>query len=103
MCDQVTWNTLYCGLVLPSKLDACDQVTVSYKRFRKVCPQCNSVVHTMEFNRSMCLRKVCPQCTFTSTYALHAVSFYTPIIAKSNLLTMLCYVCKNSNNDVLLL
>jgi len=37
-------------------------VTVFYERFRKVCPQCNTVVHAMECNRSMCLRKVCPQC-----------------------------------------
>ena len=37
-------------------------MTVFYERFRKVCPQCNTVVHAMECNRSMCLRKVCPQC-----------------------------------------
>jgi len=36
-------------------------VTVSCEMFRKVCPKCNTVVHAMEFNRSMCLRKVCPQ------------------------------------------
>ena len=37
-------------------------MTVFYERFRKVCPQCNTVVHTMECNRSMRLGKVCPQC-----------------------------------------
>ena len=31
-------------------------------RLGKVCPQCSTVVHAKEFNRSMCLRKVCPQC-----------------------------------------
>ena len=49
-------------MVFPLNFDDCDQVTVSYERFRKVCPQCNTVVHAMEFNRSMRLRKVCPQC-----------------------------------------
>ena len=38
-------------------------VTVFYKRFRKVCPQCNTIVHAMEWNKSMHLRKVCPQCS----------------------------------------
>ena len=51
-----------------SNWDDCDQVTVSYERFRKVCPQCNIVVHAIEFNRSICLRKVCPQC---NTVVLH--------------------------------
>ena len=37
-------------------------MTVFYERFRKVCPQCNTVVHATECNRSMRLRKVCPQC-----------------------------------------
>ena len=37
-------------------------MTVFYQRFRKVCPQCNTVVHATECNRSMRLRKVCPQC-----------------------------------------
>ena len=37
-------------------------MTVFYERFRKVCPQCNTVVHAMECNRSMRLRKVCAQC-----------------------------------------
>ena len=36
------------------------------ERFRKVCPQCNRVVHAMECNRAMRLRKVyiyiCSQC-----------------------------------------
>ena len=36
-------------------------MTFFYERFRKVCPQCNTVVHAMECNRSMYLRKVCPQ------------------------------------------
>ena len=36
-------------------------VTVFYERFRKVCPQYNTVVHATECNRSMRLRKVCPQ------------------------------------------
>ena len=49
-------------MVFPSNFDDCDQVTVSYESFRKVCPQCNTVVHAMEINRSMRLRKVCPQC-----------------------------------------
>ena len=37
-------------------------MTVFYERFRKVCPQCNTVVHATKCNRSMRLRKVCPQC-----------------------------------------
>ena len=37
-------------------------MTVFYKRFRKVCPECNTIVHAMGCNRSMRLRKVCPQC-----------------------------------------
>ena len=37
-------------------------MTVFYERFRKVCPQCNTAVHPMECNRSICLRKVYPQC-----------------------------------------
>ena len=53
-------------MVLASKLDDCDQVTVSYERFRKVCPQCNTVVHAMELSRSMRLRKVCPQYSYRS-------------------------------------
>ena len=35
---------------------------MTVERFRKVCPQCNTVVHAMECNRSMRLRKVCAQC-----------------------------------------
>ena len=41
-------------------------MTVSYERFRKVCPQCNTVVHAMEFSRSMRLRKVCLQYSYRS-------------------------------------
>ena len=37
-------------------------VTVFYKRFRKICPQCNTVVYVMDCKRSTHLRKVCPQC-----------------------------------------
>ena len=37
-------------------------MTVFYERFRKVCPQCNTVVHAMECNRSMRQKKVCLQC-----------------------------------------
>ena len=37
-------------------------MTVFYERFRKVSPQCNTIVHAIECNRSMRLRKVCPQC-----------------------------------------
>jgi len=55
--------SLYCGFAV--ELD-CDQVTVSYERFRKVCPQCNTVVHAMEFSRSMRLRKVCLQYSYRS-------------------------------------
>ena len=32
------------------------------ERFRKVRPQCNTVVHAMECNRAMRLRKICSQC-----------------------------------------
>ena len=40
MCDQVTWA---CGVVVfLSNLD------VFYERFRKVCPQCNTVVHAID-------------------------------------------------------
>ena len=55
MCDHVTWSTRY-GVFRQTF------VTVFYERFRKVCPQCNTVVHAMECNRSMRLRKVCAQC-----------------------------------------
>ena len=37
-------------------------MTVFYKRFRKVCPECNTVVHAMGCDRSMRLKKVYPQC-----------------------------------------
>ena len=59
MCDHVTWSTWYCDFS-----DILIFVTVFYKRFRKVCPQCtcNTIVHAMEYNRSIRLRKVCPQC-----------------------------------------
>ena len=36
---------------------------MTVERFRKVCPQCNTVVHAMECNRSMRLREVCAQCS----------------------------------------
>ena len=32
-------------------------MTIFYDRFRKVCPQCNTVVHVMECNRSMRLKR----------------------------------------------
>ena len=55
MCDHVTWSVFRRTFV-----------TVFYERFRKVAhsviPQCNTVVHAMECNRSMRLRKVCAQC-----------------------------------------
>ena len=37
-------------------------MTVFYERFRKVCPQCNIVVHAIQCNRSMHLRKIWPHC-----------------------------------------
>ena len=40
MCDQVTWARG--SVVFPSNLDD------SYERFRKVSPQCNTVVHAMD-------------------------------------------------------
>ena len=52
-----------CGIVVfPLNLTF---VTVFYERFRKVCPQYNTLVHAMECNKSMHLRKVCPQCNTT--------------------------------------
>ena len=41
------------------------QINRASTRLGKVCPQCNTVVHAKEFNRSMRLRKVCPQCNTT--------------------------------------
>ena len=38
-------------MVFSSNLDDCDQVTVSCERFRKVVPQCNTVVYV---KRSVC-------------------------------------------------
>ena len=55
MCDHVTWSTRY-------SVFRRTFVTVFYERFRKVCPQCNTVVHAMACNRSMRLRKECAQC-----------------------------------------
>ena len=56
MCDHITWSTRYCGFSVVLRL------LWLYERFRKVCPQCNIVVHAMEYDRSTRLRKVCPQC-----------------------------------------
>ena len=58
--DHVTWSTRYCGLIF-HRTETIVTKCLSYERFRKVCPQCSTIVHAMEFNRSMCLRKVCPQ------------------------------------------
>ena len=45
-------------MIFPSNLDVCDCREVQ----KGICPQCNTVVHAMECNRSMRLRKVCVQC-----------------------------------------
>ena len=49
---------------------------MTVERFRKVCPQCNTVVHAMDCNRSMRLRKVCAQCN-TVVHVKRSVQFVT--------------------------